>query len=72
MERLGDEPILQRAYGFAKRAHEGHLAQNIYLISNSLTLKTCAIGGFVDNKINKIVDLDGEEEGVLYLLAVGS
>lgn len=50
----------------------GHLAQNIYLVGTALGLKVCAIGGFVDDKINKIIDVDGEDEGILYILAVGT
>lgn len=50
----------------------GHLAQNIYLVGNTLDLKVCAIGGFIDDKINKILDIDGEDEGILYILAVGT
>lgn len=49
----------------------GHLAQNIYLVGTALKLKVCAIGGFIDDKINKILDIDGEDEGILYILAVG-
>lgn len=49
----------------------GHLAQNIYLVGTALDLKVCAIGGFIDDKINKILDIDGEDEGILYILAVG-
>lgn len=50
----------------------GHLGQNIYLTAEALKLKVCAIGGFIDNKINKIIDIDGEDEGVLYILALGT
>jgi SagB-type dehydrogenase family enzyme len=50
----------------------GHLAQNVYLIGASLNLKVCAIGGFVDDRINKILDIDGEDEGIIYVLAVGT
>ena len=50
----------------------GHLAQNIYLVATTLGLKVCAIGGFVDDRINKIIDIDGENEGILYVLAVGT
>lgn len=49
----------------------GHLAQNIYLVGTALKLKVCAIGGFIDDKINKILDIDSEDEGILYILAVG-
>lgn len=50
----------------------GHLAQNIYLVATALGLKVCAIGGFVDDRINKIIDIDGEGEGIIYVLAVGT
>ena len=50
----------------------GHLAQNIYLIATALGLKVCAIGGFVDDRINKIIDIDGKGEGILYILAMGT
>lgn len=49
----------------------GHLGQNIYLVATSLGLKVCAIGGFIDDKINRLIDIDEEYEAVLYTLAVG-
>jgi len=49
----------------------GHLAQNIYLVATAIGLKTCAIGGFIDDKINTILDLDEEVERALYIIAVG-
>ena len=49
----------------------GHLAQNIYLVSTALGLKCCSIGGFVDDKINKLLDFDDEQEIVTYLIAIG-
>ncbi|MBU0998366.1 SagB/ThcOx family dehydrogenase [Patescibacteria group bacterium] len=50
----------------------GHLAQNVYLVGNTLDLKVCAIGGFIDDKINNLIDIDNEEEGIIYVLAVGT
>jgi len=41
------------------------------LVSSAIRLKTCAIGGFDDDKINKLVDLDEENEACLYMFAVG-
>jgi len=49
----------------------GHLAQNVYLVSTLLKLKCCAIGGFVDKKIIKLLDLNPRSELPLYLIAVG-
>lgn len=49
----------------------GHMGQNIYLVSTTLGLSCCAIGGFSDVEINKLLDIDGITESVLYILAVG-
>lgn len=50
----------------------GHLAQNIYLMANSMSLGTFNVGEFVDGELNKIVDIDGVNESVLYAIVVGS
>ncbi len=52
-------------------AESGHMAQNFYLSAALCDLGICAIGGFVDNEINKILELDGVEESVIYTLIVG-
>jgi len=49
----------------------GHIAQNTYLVATSLGLGACAIGAFYDDEFNRLLGLDGENESVLYLLAVG-
>lgn len=49
----------------------GHIAQNTYLIATSMGLGACAIGAFYDDEFNRLLGLDGKEESVLYLLAVG-
>ena len=49
----------------------GHIAQNTYLVATSLGLGACAIGAFYDNEFNRLLGLDGKNESVLYLLAVG-
>ncbi len=50
----------------------GHITQNLYLISEALNLSCCSIGGFVDDKINKLLDLQYSSEKILYLIAVGN
>ena len=50
----------------------GHLAQNVYLISTSLKLKCCAIGGFSDEKVIELLDLNPKSELPLYLIAIGN
>ncbi len=49
----------------------GHIAQNTYLVATSLGLGACAIGAFYDDEFNRLLGLDGKNESVLYLLAVG-
>lgn len=50
----------------------GHLGQNIYLNTASLGIGCCAIGGFSDDNLNKLIDLDGIEETVIYTFALGN
>lgn len=49
----------------------GHLGQNIYLVSSALDISCCAIGGFIDEKLNNLLDIDGINESIIYVLAVG-
>lgn len=49
----------------------GHLGQNFYLIGNALDMNTCAIAGYLDDKLNKLLDVDGLNETVIYVLAAG-
>ncbi|MDQ7094626.1 SagB/ThcOx family dehydrogenase [Desulfosporosinus sp. PR] len=49
----------------------GHVCQNLYLASESIGAGTCAIGIYDQALIDQILGLDGEEEFVLYLAAVG-
>lgn len=49
----------------------GHVCQNLYLASESVGAGTCAIGIYDQKMIDEILGLDGEEEFVIYLAAVG-
>ncbi|NVM23206.1 MAG: SagB/ThcOx family dehydrogenase [Desulfobacterales bacterium] len=50
----------------------GHIAENLQLAATAMGLGCCPIGAFYDEEINKILKIDGEEETVIYLAAVGS
>ena len=50
----------------------GHIAQNMYLLSLAFNISCCAVGGFADDKINALLDTDGLNESVVYVLAQGS
>jgi SagB-type dehydrogenase family enzyme len=49
----------------------GHIAQNLGLACECLSLGFCPIGAFYDDEINDLVGLDGENESVIYLATAG-
>lgn len=49
----------------------GHLAQNIYLNSQSLGIKCCSVGAFHDDHLNKTLHINPEYESAIYVLALG-
>ncbi|MFO8014043.1 MAG: SagB/ThcOx family dehydrogenase [Phycisphaerae bacterium] len=49
----------------------GHAAENLHLAVEALGLGTCMIGAFLDDAMNALVGVDGEEESVLYAACVG-
>lgn len=49
----------------------GLLLQNFYLVSTALNIGCCAVGGFVDDNINNLLDFDEMSESLIGLLAVG-
>ena len=61
----------QRAYRFAF-LEAGHVAQNILLAAEGLGLGALPIGGFFDDDMNRLLNLDGCQEFVAYLLLVGN
>lgn len=60
----------QRAYRYIY-LDAGHIAQNLALAAVSLGLGSCQIAALYDDEVNKLLDVDGEEESILYLSAVG-
>jgi len=49
----------------------GHVCQNLYLSVEALGLGTCAIGAYDQAAMDAILELDGEDEYVIYLAPVG-
>lgn len=49
----------------------GHVCQNLYLASESIDAGTCAIGIYDQALIDGLLCLDGEDEFVVYMAAVG-
>lgn len=60
----------QRAYRYVY-LDAGHIAQNVALAAVSSSMGTCQIGALYDDEVNSIIGVDGEEESVLYMTAVG-
>lgn len=50
----------------------GHLSQNFYLVAAALDIGICGLGGYLDDRINEILDIDGVSESVIYSLALGN
>ncbi|WP_068621416.1 SagB/ThcOx family dehydrogenase [Paenibacillus tuaregi] len=49
----------------------GHVSQNLYLASESIDAGACAIGIYDQKLIDEVLGLDGDEEFILFLGAVG-
>ncbi len=60
----------ERSYRYAL-LEAGHLGQNVYLAAVSMGLGACAVGAFIDDELNSLLGVDGEQEAALYMLAVG-
>lgn len=60
----------QRAYRYIY-LEAGHMAQNLALTTTSLGLGCCQIAALFDNEVNNIIGLDGTDESVVYMSAIG-
>lgn len=60
----------QRAYRYIY-LDAGHIAENLALAAVSLGLGTCQIGALFDDEVNKLLDLDGIRESVVYMSVAG-
>ena len=60
----------QRAYRYIY-LDAGHIAENLALTAVSLDLGTCQIGALFDDEVNKLLEVDGVEESIVYMSVVG-
>jgi len=60
----------ERGYRYAL-LDTGHVAGNLILTSKALNMGSYPMGKFVDDKINKLLEIDGIKEAVVYMNAVG-
>jgi len=60
----------ERSYRFA-HIEAGHMAQNMYLLSNQTGLGCCAIAGIVDTYFEKLLDINRKKEPIIYSAIFG-
>lgn len=60
----------QRAYRYVY-LDAGHIAQNLALASVALGLGSCQVGALYDEEVDAILGVDGKEESIIYMSAVG-
>lgn len=60
----------QRAYRYIY-LDAGHIGQSLATASEALKLKSCAVGALFDEEVNSLLGVDGKEETVVYMTAVG-
>jgi SagB-type dehydrogenase family enzyme len=49
----------------------GHVCQNLYLAVEAIHAGTCAIGAYDQQAVDKIIDVNGQDEFAVYLAPVG-
>lgn len=49
----------------------GHVSQNFYLVATALGLAITATAGFIDEELDRALDLDGLDDAALLVMAVG-
>lgn len=49
----------------------GHVGQNLHLAAEAIGSGACMIGAYMDEAMNEVLNIDGIEEFVIYIAAVG-
>ncbi|MBA3005958.1 MAG: SagB/ThcOx family dehydrogenase [Proteobacteria bacterium] len=49
----------------------GHICQNVMIAAEAVDCGGCPIGAFYDSELNQLLQIDGEEESILYAASVG-
>lgn len=69
--------VYRMAWRYGERGYRylhldaGHVCQNLYLAAEAVHGGVCAIAAFNDEAMNELLELDGEEQFVIYLATVG-
>ena len=49
----------------------GHVCQNLYLSAEAIDCGVCAIAAFDDDRLDELLELDGESAFTIYVATVG-
>lgn len=49
----------------------GHMAQNMNLLASALSLPVLNIGGYLDRQLDELLEFDGVNQSVVYVVAIG-
>ncbi len=60
----------ERAYRYIY-LDAGHIAQNVALAAVALGLGSCQIAALYDDEVNALLGVEGEDESIIYMTAVG-
>lgn len=60
----------ERAYRYVY-LDAGHIAQNVALAAVALGLGSCQVAALFDEEVNALLGVDGKEESIVYMTAVG-
>jgi len=50
----------------------GHVAQNLCLLATERGLRSLCVGGFIDARVNRLLELEPQTEAVVYCVAIGA
>ena len=65
------KPVVFSAFQSVYPIDCGHVAQNLHMMATAYDLGSCCLMGFVDDELNKLLELDGIIEHSMYMITVG-
>lgn len=69
--RIDEQPIKYNFFAYQLGLIEaGHIAQNILLTATALDMSTCPHGGYADDVLKEVLDLDPEVEIPIYGISI--
>jgi SagB-type dehydrogenase family enzyme len=69
--------VYRMTYRYGQRGYRylyldaGHVCQNLYLAAEAIDAGVCAIGAFDDERVDKLLGLNGKDQFAIYMATVG-